>query len=425
MGGNLKSKTPYKGRNSQGIRSVDTREIENEFNAHMKLYHGAGEQLIEHHVLSLPVEDNLTDAKLMKVTQDFLKGMGVDDSMKWVAARHSDTDNPHVHIILCRTQIKYDESGSPSHYGLLSDKNDYERGMLSAREVELKHGLTQTQSPGENQNNKNQATIIRAIGKSVLEGPIETLTHFVHAMALRGVEIKPAVNKDGDVSGLSYRLNCDDGRWISGSKVMSTVLTLGALAKRLDYLPKRDDAALGVGLDPRQPIVSVFERGVQTATFGIMTRLSHVSMTTRKTIDRLPAIKLIERSSNYYIGILLAYNFYPPSPKIGSNEMAIWEQLVNSMTQQMLRLLKRTYQNSRLEVFYYTQTGVQPSTTASVENLETSNFRGKLAKFDSHIRNAGLTQVLEQIVLLANSEPTLPESKLTSEAKHTSTFTKK
>ena len=53
IGENITCGSPFGSINSQGIRNVDTRSIEAEFNAKMSLYTGTGTQLVSHHVLSL------------------------------------------------------------------------------------------------------------------------------------------------------------------------------------------------------------------------------------------------------------------------------------------------------------------------------------------------------------------------------------
>lgn len=212
LGGNVVSGSRFGPINSQNIISVDTRALEQEFNGKMQLYKGPGEKLVEHHVLSLPAQDQLSDAQFKKAVSQFLKAMGADDSMTWVAAKHADTDCAHVHIALCRVQMKYMADGTESHYGLLSDANDYDRGVEAARQIEKTFGLTEIKSPGEDNNNKNQASIIRAISKRVFSQKPVTLTDFLVYMANNGVEIKADTDTNGKPRGVMYRLNCDDGR---------------------------------------------------------------------------------------------------------------------------------------------------------------------------------------------------------------------
>lgn len=350
IGGNIFCKSPFGPNNSQNIRSVDTRAIEAEFDAKISLYHGTGEKLVEHHVLSLPTQDEVDDTVFKKIVKDFLIEIGVDASMTWVAARHSDTDCCHAHIALCRVQQKYGSDGNPSYYGLLSDKNDFERGMEAVRIVEQKYGLTSVTSPGENENNRNQASIIRAIGKSVLSIELSNLSEFAHAMAKRGVEIKASLKTDGKIAGLSYRLNFDEGRWISGSTVMGTKMTFGALTKALGYIPSRDNPTLGLSLLPTPPIVAAFRRAKQVS-FGILANVESLNPSAKKLFKAYPGLYLAKRGPNYLGGLKITLNLYPSPSNSGYSNRHLWADLVNLITRQMLKLLKNCFRETNFQVY--------------------------------------------------------------------------
>ncbi|ATN11134.1 hypothetical protein CRN80_16420 [Pseudomonas sp. FDAARGOS_380] len=412
LGGSAVSGSPFKGYRGD-IRVVDTRELEDEFNIQIQRYHGNGEKLIEHHVLSLPAQDQLTDTEFESLTREFLEGMGVDNSMMWVAACHNDTDHSHVHIALCRVQLRFEDSSLASHYGLLANKNDFERGMEIVRVLEQKYELTPTLSPGDNVNNKNQASIIRAIAKSILSSHPETVSDFLHAMAKRGVQIKPVLTTTGEIKGLSYKLNSEDGRWISGSKIMSTVLTFGALCGRLNYSPARDEATLGLGANPTLPAVSKFERDVKTVSVGIMTSVTHLSNQAREFINRnnREGVISIETDNNYKIGFKFNFNFTPPTRPNGKNEMKTWETIVNLGTKNMLRLLQKHFQTPIFKIFLLPPNNIKPSGTISIQNLTIENLEEKLNKTQMYFRDNGLVEALDRIGLLVHPQRSLPIEK--------------
>ncbi|MGE1153979.1 relaxase/mobilization nuclease domain-containing protein [Pseudomonas kitaguniensis] len=412
LGGCAVSGSPFKGYRGD-IRVVDTRELEDEFNIQMQRYHGSGQKLIEHHVLSLPSQDQLTDTEFESLTQEFLEGIGVDNRMMWVAARHNDTDHSHVHIALCRVQLRFDDSGLASHYGLLANKDDFERGMEVVRTLEQKYGLTSILSPGENVNNKNQASIIRAIAKSIMSGQLETVSDFVHAMAKRGVQMKPVLNKTGEIKGISYKLNSEDGRWMSGSKIMSTVLTFGALCGRLNYSPVRDEATLGLGANPTTPAVSEFERDVKTVSVGMMTSVTFLSNQAREFINRnsREGIIFIESAHNYKIGFKFNFNFIPAARPNGKNEMKTWETIVNLATKNMLGLLQKHFQTPIFKIFLLPPNEIKPSGTVSIQNLTIENLEEKLNKTQMYFRDNGLVEALDRIGLLVHPQRSLPTEK--------------
>lgn len=344
IGGNITCGTPFGSINSQGIRNVDTRAIEAEFNAKMSLYTGTGSQLVSHYVLSLPHQDKLSDVEFKRVLKSFLKEIGANSSSTWVAARHNDTDCLHVHIAVCRVQMEYDSYGHEKHYGLLSDKNDYERGMQACRKLEKEFDLTPTASPGEDVNHKNQASVIRAISKKIISQPLKTVSDFVQKMANEGVEMRPELAKDGKIRGLSYRLNSEDGRWISGSTVMSTKLTFGALTKNLNYLPSRDDSSLGLGPSPTTPSCAPFYRAARINKIGLVARVDKISEPIRMLVQKYPYIFLIRHKRQLYLGLRFDCKFYPLTPcKAGDQQLLMWERLVTQITKAIMKMMRNSF----------------------------------------------------------------------------------
>ena len=393
MGGNITSGTPFGSTNSQDIRNVDTRAIEAEFNAKMSLYTGSGSQLVSHYVLSLPHEDKLSDLELKRVVKGFLKEMGANNSSTWVAARHNDTDCLHVHIALCRVQMQYDSDGQEKYYGLLSDKDDYDRGMVACRKLEKDFNLTPTASPGETNDHKNQAAIIRAISKKIFSTAPSTVSEFIHLMAGEGVQMKPELTKDGKIRGLSYRLNSDDGRWITGSTVMSTKLTFGAITKALNYLPSRDDSTLGLGPTPNTPVCAPFQRSARIKHVGLMMKTNILSDAVRSLARSHPHIYLIRHKSHYYAGLKLDLRFYPASPITHEQyKQLAWENMIRILFKGLMRMMKTSFQNSSFDAFPWPADcevlSGNSCTTIKFEKLTTTNIKQTLG-IAQEIMNSG------------------------------------
>lgn len=413
LGGNVISASPFGAINSHGIISVDTRALEREFNGKMRLYKGPGEKLVEHHVLSLPSQDRLSQEQFSKAVSQFMKFIGVDRSMTWVAAKHDDTDCAHVHIALCRVQMKYNSDGTESHYGLLSDSNDYERGVQAARQIEQTFGLTEVLSPGENQNQKNQASIIRAISKSVLAQNPDTLTEFITLMASRGVEIKADTDKQGKARGIVYRLNSEDGRWISGSKIMSTKLTLGALKSILDYDPKRDDPTLGLGPHPAKPELALFERDARVQKIGVMVCANKINPEIAGLIKRHQVFHMIKIESRLYFGLQIECRFYPVKKIHQQKDKDTWEKITNTLFKMIMRMLREAFHDTKFGVFAWPEkckpiSSHAPSDIWTFDKLSEDNMNERINKTQARCKSPvihDLTKVITSLIPESNLIP--------------------
>ncbi len=90
-----------------------------------------------HVTLSLANGEDLPHHKLAEIAQDCAKDLGFNDN-QYVAVLHKDTGHPHLHIIANR--IGFDGK-------TISDSNNYQKIAKLCRKMELKHQLTQVQSP--------------------------------------------------------------------------------------------------------------------------------------------------------------------------------------------------------------------------------------------------------------------------------------
>lgn len=269
VGGNLISKNPYCEIIDDGERKVfvDVESIIHEFESYTSLYKGESKNLCGHYILSLSKGETLAADEWMNVVRTYMGDLGYDETTKYVAVIHRDTDYEHVHIVSSRVRlVESDPSSSRAslgtHFELVSDSNDRFKGMDSVREIEKVYDLAVPVSDGwtkelsgKGDPEKDQAHIIRGISKEIFKSATRpvNMSQLVDRFAERGIQIRVR-NKNGVVEGISYKLDRQDGRWISGSTIMSTKLTWQSLQRiGVKYLPSRDNAKLGLGMPTAAP----------------------------------------------------------------------------------------------------------------------------------------------------------------------------
>jgi hypothetical protein len=272
LGGNLISSNPFHEIFDRGERKifVDVEPIIKEFESFTSLYKGESNRLCGHYILSLAKGESLTRSEWVDVVKKYMWDLGYDDTTKYVAVIHRDTELEHVHIVSSRVKFVQSNSSSPraalgGHFELVSDSNDRLKGMDAARAIEREYDLKAPVSDGWSKEvtykgdpEKDQAHIIRGISKEIFKASNRPLnmSQLVDRFAERGVQIRVR-DKFGVVEGISYRLDRQYGRWITGSTIMSTKLTWQSLQKNcgVRYLPSRDNTKLGIGSATANPDV--------------------------------------------------------------------------------------------------------------------------------------------------------------------------
>ncbi|WP_417546994.1 relaxase/mobilization nuclease domain-containing protein [Marinobacter segnicrescens] len=195
-----------------------------------------------HYIVSLPENEKLSLAQWEQAVRFYLTALGYDARSKWTAALHNDTDNQHVHILACRV-VNNPEFG----YRLISDSNDHDKGMAAMRALEKYFGLTLTPSPAEtwgvdlhvgNYKGLQKRDEGLEVGGSWITRIRNRLAHavdqsrggsfsgFLRNCRRNGVDPIVKMHPDGYPVGISYGL---EGRYLSGSKIKSSRLTLPAL----------------------------------------------------------------------------------------------------------------------------------------------------------------------------------------------------
>jgi hypothetical protein len=257
LGGNLLSPDPIY-RDRHGFE-VNLEQIAYELNVQAGLHRGKGEDLFKHYVISLASDEELKDYEWLEFVTGYMHALGYDNSTKWTAAIHKDTDYEHVHILACR--VKNDKHGS-----LVSTFKDYQLGWPVMREYEKKFGLQQLTNPDENfgfNKSKRQlkheakfgaissldeAALIRAAFNKLysIYGKPKNMRDLVLGLAKCGVDVNVSSNSENEITGISYQLKSGSGKWISGSKVKATRFTWKALQTKegISYDPRRDDPFL-------------------------------------------------------------------------------------------------------------------------------------------------------------------------------------
>ena len=114
---------------------------------------------VVHAMLSVPADEKLTDAQWKEIANNFRKEMGFTDS-QYVIARHHDSDNDHVHLVLSRVQFNGD---------VVSDSWDYVKAEQIARKLEQQYSLSPQNSSWEVRRERRQQELSRIISDRISE----------------------------------------------------------------------------------------------------------------------------------------------------------------------------------------------------------------------------------------------------------------
>ncbi|MFI8581019.1 relaxase/mobilization nuclease domain-containing protein [Ectopseudomonas khazarica] len=272
LGGNLVSGDPYVRVTANGESKVfvDVEPIIAEFESSAAAYKGSKEKVCGHYVLSLKKGESLSKEEWLTAVHEYMKELGYDETTKYVAVIHRDKAEEHVHIVTSRVRV-VERSMSENrpelgaNFQLVPTSNDYRKGMNVARSIEAEHGLSTPKSDGWSKETKpgfdpekDQARIIRGIAKDIFKNQRpRTMSDLVNTFASRGIQIKVTENSSGEIQGIKYKLDREDGRWLAGSKVMDKLSWPGLQQQmRVSYIPGRDDYKLGRGLEISNPDVT-------------------------------------------------------------------------------------------------------------------------------------------------------------------------
>lgn len=152
-------------------------------------------------VLSPDIKDgkNLSDEQLKTMTQDYLNKLGIDtEKQQYVAFVHTEKEHKHIHIIANRVQ----PNGK-----LISDNHIGKRAQWIAHEIAKEKGLISAKEKMfENIKNIEKGTDslkteIYKKHQEVLKQKPQSFQDYIKQMDLKGLEVKPTINKQGQIQG--------------------------------------------------------------------------------------------------------------------------------------------------------------------------------------------------------------------------------
>lgn len=199
-----------------------------------------------HTSINFPPTEDLTNATMTKIGQDYLRESGFTQH-QYIMFRHHDADHPHLHILVNR--IGYDGK-------VMSDSNDFARCEKILRELEKKYNLTEVLSSNQAReramtknelemmkrtNEPSAKTALQVIIKQALESrPRLSTEEFIQNLENKGVNVLFNQASTGYVSGISY--NYEDIT-ITGSK-LGNDFKWTTIKNCINYEQERDRATI-------------------------------------------------------------------------------------------------------------------------------------------------------------------------------------
>jgi len=195
-----------------------------------------------HTSINFPPNENLTNALMKKLGQEYLNANGFNQH-QYMMFRHHDADHPHLHILVNR--IGFDGT-------IVSDSNDYARSEKVLRALEKKYNLTEVlpskqakeRSMTKNElemmkrtNMPSQKMAMQIILKDVLQSKYKMSTNeFISNLNAKGVDVLFNQASTGYVSGISYSYQ---GMIITGTK-LGNDFKWSSIKNNINYEQERD-----------------------------------------------------------------------------------------------------------------------------------------------------------------------------------------
>lgn len=155
-------------------------------------------------VISPTIEDGekMTKDDFINLVEDFITKMNWDSKKaQYVAFLHTEKRHRHIHILVNRI----DEQGKA-----MPDNYIGFEAQRAAHEAALKHGWTSIRQKNEEkrksqkEEKKIMRALIRSIHYSVLKQMPKDLQAYMDLMHKNGIEVKPYINKQGDIQGYRF-----------------------------------------------------------------------------------------------------------------------------------------------------------------------------------------------------------------------------
>ena len=197
---------------ANGVRSSLPNDIAHDFNLQASMRPNV-QKPVCHTILSFSARDSkrLTDATMVKITNEYLHKMGYGDTQSLIV-RHSDRQHPHLHICINRIG---------NNGKTISDRNEKYRSIKICRELTERYGLTisegkqEVNRPRLRGEDKLRYEIFDTI-KSILPQS-QTWKDFVVGLAQQGITTRFKTKGNTDViQGIIFE---KDECSFSGSKI--------------------------------------------------------------------------------------------------------------------------------------------------------------------------------------------------------------
>ncbi|MGJ3439976.1 relaxase/mobilization nuclease domain-containing protein [Pseudomonas sp. Je.1.5.c] len=236
-----------------GHDKIDVEGMIAEFDSVEKLRNNAidSDRVIKpvwHAILALPSGEHLDDDQWRAAIEMYLSDLGFDETNKWVAVLHGDTDHEHVHIVANR--IRLDEE-----FSMVRDSNERSRSCDSTSRIEDHFGLSKAPSPTETWGTAISRNALEAAERegtiplkhrmiAKIAGAVEATQQaqgdmFMLIQLLRQQRVYVHFNKnnDGQPTGIAYEYQ---GTVISGRKLKRSRLTFQKLTTQegIQYDPE-------------------------------------------------------------------------------------------------------------------------------------------------------------------------------------------
>lgn len=210
-----------------GVRMGSASSMTADFNRGRLLNPDLG-RAVWHTSVSFNPDDvaKLTNEKMLAVAQDYLKGMGLDQT-QYVIIRHHDQPHPHFHLIANRV----DNQGQT-----ISDSHNYARSQALLKELSVKHELTPVAGRRVQQQRPEQlqgADLSRHQIRQTLEQVLASCTNghaFAERVQAQGITYQVRQNEGGKAVGVSF---AKDGHTFKGSDI-ARHYSYGGIVKQLE-----------------------------------------------------------------------------------------------------------------------------------------------------------------------------------------------
>lgn len=219
-----------------GVRMGSASSMTADFNRGRLLNPDLG-RAVWHTSVSFNPDDatKLTNEKMLAVAQDYVRGMGLDQT-QYVIIRHHDQPHPHFHLIANRV----DNQGQT-----ISDSHNYARSQALLKELSIRHKLTPVaerrahkQRPAQLQGADRSRHQIRQTLEQVLAS-CSSGQAFAERVQAQGITYQVRQNETGKAVGVSF---AKDGHTFKGSDI-ARQYSYGGILKQLEANYRQQQAA--------------------------------------------------------------------------------------------------------------------------------------------------------------------------------------